>query len=157
YETPPSGSSFPFGSSDTTQGSWQIVGGTSLGSPAWAAIIAIVDQGRAVAGQSSLTGATQTLPALYSLSSTDFHSVASSPTLPGPVHFLPGGGFPGGWFGGGDFGNPTTLAGATANTQTGLGSPNGLALVSDLVAYHAGTTTSPTLTPTPTPKPTPTP
>ena len=32
-------------------GSWQVVGGTSLGTPAWAAIIAIADQGRALAGQ----------------------------------------------------------------------------------------------------------
>ena len=61
YETPPSGSQFQFGSTNTTQGSWQVVGGTSLGSPAWAAIIAIVDQGRAAAGHTSLTGATQTL------------------------------------------------------------------------------------------------
>ena len=100
YETPPSGSQYPFGSSAATQGSWQVVGGTSLGTPAWAAIIAIVDQGRAVAGQSSLTGATQTLPALYGLSSSDFHSVASSPTQPGPIGHFPGGGFPGGGFGG---------------------------------------------------------
>ena len=29
-----------------TKGSWQVVGGTSLGAPAWAGIIAIADQGR---------------------------------------------------------------------------------------------------------------
>ena len=40
YSTPPGSS----------QGSWQEVGGTSLGAPAWAGIIAIVDQGRAFAG-----------------------------------------------------------------------------------------------------------
>ncbi len=158
YETPPAGSQFPFGSPGTTQGSWQVVGGTSLGTPAWAAIIAIVDQGRAVAGQSSLTGATQTLPALYGLSSSDFHSVASSPTQPGPIGHFPGGGFPGGGFGWGDFGgDTTTTTGATANTQTGLGSPNGLALVSDLVAYNAAPTPTPNPTPTPSPSPTPTP
>ena len=43
------------------------MGGTSLGSPAWAAIIALADQGRNLAGVGSLDGATQTLPALYSL------------------------------------------------------------------------------------------
>ena len=46
----------------TGHGSWQVVGGTSLGTPAWAGIIAIVDQGRAVEGEGSLNGATQTLP-----------------------------------------------------------------------------------------------
>ena len=35
----------------TGQGSWEVVGGTSLGTPAWAAIIAIADQGRAVEGR----------------------------------------------------------------------------------------------------------
>jgi subtilase family serine protease len=78
-------------------GSWLQVGGTSVGTPAWAAIIAIADQGRAVAGRSSLDGATQTLPALYSLPATDFHKTG-------------------------------TL------TTTGLGTPNGASLVSDLVA-----------------------
>jgi subtilase family serine protease len=58
-------------------GSWQVVGGTSLGTPAWAAIIAIADQGRALIGKGSLDGPTQTLPTLYSLPSSDFHGVAS--------------------------------------------------------------------------------
>ena len=98
YYTPPAGTGRWYSSS--TQGSWQVVGGTSVGAPAWAGIIAIVDQGRTVAGLSdpNLTGATQTLPALYSLASSnstsgDFHSVASSPT-----------GTP--WSGGGGFGFP---------------------------------------------------
>jgi hypothetical protein len=64
-------------SSYTGLGSWQIVGGTSLGTPAWAAIIAIADQGRALQGQGSLDGASQTLPTLYALPASDFHSVAS--------------------------------------------------------------------------------
>lgn len=61
----------------TGHGSWQVVGGTSLGTPAWAGIIAIVDQGRAVEGQGSVDGATQTLPTLYALPSSDFHQVSS--------------------------------------------------------------------------------
>ncbi len=68
YETPLHGG----------QGAWQTVGGTSLATPAWAALIAIVDQGRALAGEDSLDGPTQTLPALYSLPSTDFHVVGAS-------------------------------------------------------------------------------
>jgi subtilase family serine protease len=84
---------------DPTNGiaAWFQVGGTSVGTPAWAAIIAIADQGRAIAGQSSLDGATQTLPTLYSLSAADFHKTG-------------------------------TL------TSTGLGTPNGAGLVSDLAA-----------------------
>jgi hypothetical protein len=62
----------------TGLGSWQVVGGTSLGTPAWAAIIAIADQGRALQGKGSLDGPTQTLPTLYALSPADFHSVVSN-------------------------------------------------------------------------------
>jgi hypothetical protein len=65
----------------TGLGSWQVVGGTSLGTPAWAAIIAIADQGRALQGKGSLDGPTQTLPTLYALSPADFHAVA--PNRPG--------------------------------------------------------------------------
>jgi subtilase family serine protease len=84
---------------DPTSGSgaWFQVGGTSLGTPAWAAIIAIADQGRALAGLSSLDGATQTLPTLYNLPATDFHKTGSL-------------------------------------TTTGLGTPNGGTLVTDLAS-----------------------
>ncbi|MGP0065311.1 MAG: S8 family serine peptidase [Isosphaeraceae bacterium] len=68
YTTPPHGG----------QGSWQTVGGTSFGTPVWAALIAIVDQGRALEGKDSLDGATQTLPALYRLPSSDFHSASGN-------------------------------------------------------------------------------
>ncbi len=60
------------------QGGWQVVAGTSLGTPAWAGIVAIIDEGLAVRGQGSLDGATQFLPELYSLPSTAFHPVANS-------------------------------------------------------------------------------
>lgn len=56
------------------QGSWTTVGGTSLGTAAWAAVIAIVDQGRALANEGTL-GSTQTLTALYSLPSSDFNTI----------------------------------------------------------------------------------
>jgi len=88
----------------TGHGSWEVVGGTSLGTPAWAAIIAIVDQGRSLAGEGSLDGATQTLPALYALPASDFNAI------------------------------PPLQGGGSANTSTGRGTPNGPALVSDLVA-----------------------
>ena len=60
------------------QGSWEVVGGTSLGAPAWAAIIAIADQGRALKGKGSLDGATQMLPTLYALPSSDFNGYSAS-------------------------------------------------------------------------------
>jgi len=124
-----------------SQGSWLTVGGTSLGSPSWAGIIAIVDQGRALARKGSLDGPTQTLPSLYAAPSSDFNPVA-----PAPSSFGGGGGFGYGYgfgafgfsslFGGSGLGvNSTTTGTSTgANTATGLGTPNGSALVSDLVA-----------------------
>jgi len=91
-------------------GSWATVGGTSLGTPAWAAIIAIADQGRALSGEGSLDGPTQTLPTLYALPSTDFNVIA-------PLLHSAGG----------------------ANTSTGRGTPVGPSLVADLVASHITT------------------
>src|SRR5205085_7758313 len=46
---------------------WQVVGGTSAGAPQWAALVAIANQGRALAGAGSLDGVSQTLPLLYGL------------------------------------------------------------------------------------------
>lgn len=51
------------------------IGGTSLSAPTWGALVAIADQGRALAGKSSLDGASQTLPAIYAAASTDFRDV----------------------------------------------------------------------------------
>jgi subtilase family serine protease len=91
------------------QGTWEVVGGTSLGTPAWAAIIAIVDQGRVVDGEGTLDGATQTLPTLYSLPSTDFNVVP-------PLDYK------------------TSQSAGGANTSTGRGTPNAPLLVADMVA-----------------------
>jgi subtilase family serine protease len=121
-----------------TQGSWQVVGGTSLGAPAWAGIIAIVDQGRALHGLSSLDGPSQTLPALYAALSTDFNSVAATQ---GGAEFPFGGFAPftsssyslGNGLGVANSPGGTPATGATANTATGLGSPIGPAIISDLV------------------------
>ncbi len=116
------------------KGSWQVYGGTSLGAPAWAAIIAIVDQGRALAGKGSLDGSTQALPALYALPASDFHH-------PSPNEgFLGSGGLSsilGDIF-------ASDGSGATANIATGLGSPNGPSLVTDLVSRTFATIPSTT-------------
>jgi hypothetical protein len=142
-------------SARAAQGSWHVVAGTSLGAPAWAGIIAIVDQGRALAGKASLTGGTQTLPSLYALPSADFHTVtAPSPTPPTYTGGFPGPGF-GWWYWDGNPGRLTT-PGASANTSTGLGSPGGPALLYDLAASTI-TAPSPTPSPAPAPSPSPTP
>jgi subtilase family serine protease len=98
-------------------GSWLIVGGTSLGAPAWAAIMALVDQGRVLNGARPL-GSSQTLTGLYSLPASDFHVIGSG-----------------------------------YNNQTGLGTPNGSALLSGLVQWNASSAMSAppgASTPTPT-------
>jgi hypothetical protein len=58
-------------------GSYYQYGGTSLATPVWAGMIALANQGRALTGQSALTGATQTLPMLYQLPASDFHDVTT--------------------------------------------------------------------------------
>src|SRR5262249_16005918 len=99
--------------------------------PAWAGIIAIVDQGRALEGKGSLDGPTQTLPSLYSLPKNDFKSVTPYQGFfdTGGLSSLIG-----------DLFGPDS-GGATANIATGRGSPNGAALISDLV--QSTVTTSP--------------
>ena len=86
------------------------MGGTSLAAPCWAGLIAIADQGRVAAGGTTLDGPSQTLPALYSLPSGDFHDITSGSN--------------------GDEATPGY------DMVTGLGSPNADLLVSDLAAYQ---------------------
>jgi subtilase family serine protease len=62
--------------SDGTSTPWTIGGGTSLSTPMWAAVVAIANQYAASLGLNSLDGPSQTLPALYSSSYSDFHDVA---------------------------------------------------------------------------------
>jgi hypothetical protein len=72
---------------DSYYGSNLTIGGTSLATPMWAGLIAIVNQGRALRGESSLDGPTQTLPMLYALPSSDFHDITTGdngfPAAPG--------------------------------------------------------------------------
>ncbi len=148
-----------------SQGSWQTVGGTSLGSPAWAGIIAIVDQGRNLAGLGSLDGPTQTLPALYAAPSSQLHVVAATPSpYGGEFGFSNGLGSGTFWSarrptrnsGLGLASSSTNRTSGGANTSTGLGSPDGPALVSDLVASTLTTPVTPVSGGTPTPAPSPT-
>lgn len=95
---------------NTGGGPWTSMGGTSLAAPAWAALIAVADQGRVAEGGTTLDGATQTLPALYSLPSTDFHDITTGS-------------------------NGTDSAGPGYNQVTGLGSPVANLLIPDLAFY----------------------
>ena len=63
---------------------WSQFGGTSDAAPQWAALIAITDQGRLLAGEGTLDGATQTLPKIYALPSSDFHDVTSGTSTGSP-------------------------------------------------------------------------
>lgn len=111
---------------------WQVVGGTSAGAPQWAALVAIVDQGRTLANKGTLDGVSQTLPALYSLYYTpggpsyasytsDFNDVIDQNGGGGRYHWR---------FGGFGSANPATTG---YDTSTGLGTPKAGALVSALI------------------------
>ena len=96
---------------------FEVVGGTSLSAPAWAGLIALVDQGRVAAGESALnsSGPGEAQQALYSLPQSDYNVIGS--------------------------GNNGYSAGSGYNLVTGLGTPIANRLVPDLVAY-AGPGTS---------------
>jgi len=61
----------------TSASPWEQVGGTSVAAPSWAGLIAIANQGRVSAGEATLNGASQTLPALYSIPYSNFNDVTS--------------------------------------------------------------------------------
>jgi hypothetical protein len=86
-------------------------GGEKKGAPSWAGLIALVNQGRADAGQPALNSAsaTETQQALYSLGQSDYHVIAS--------------GTNGGY-----------NAAVGYNLVTGLGTPVANRLVPDMVA-----------------------
>ena len=91
-------------------GPWVEVGGTSLAAPSWAALIAIANQGRVLAGATTLDGPSQTLPALYAISAIDFNDVTSG-------------------------NNGVFSAGPGYDEVTGLGSPKANLLIPDLATY----------------------
>jgi hypothetical protein len=96
-------------------GGWSQVGGTSAGAPQWASLIAIADQGRKLAGESSLDGATQTLAMLYGLPATDFSDVTSGTST----------------------GSPNYSAGAGYDLVTGRGTPHADQVVAGLVGQQS--------------------
>ena len=91
---------------------WNFKGGTSAAAPQWAGLIAIADQERVQGdGGTPLTGYDQTLPALYSLPSSDYHDIV--------------------------IGNNGYPAGPGYDLDTGLGSPVANLLVPALAAYKS--------------------
>jgi subtilase family serine protease len=96
---------------DSYSGGWQTVGGTSAGCPQWAALIAIVDEGRGLNGRSSLDGPSQTLAGLYALSHKAFHDVTTGA-------------------------NSNYAAGPGYDLVTGRGSPVASRLIPALAAYQ---------------------
>ena len=86
---------------------WSVSGGTSLGAPAWAALIATADQLRQSVNEAPLNSS-QTLQMLYSLPSGAFHDVTTGSNL-------------------------NYSAGPGYDLVTGLGSPVANLLVPDLV------------------------
>ncbi len=101
-----------------TANPWEVVGGTSLSTPAWAGLIALADQGRVAAGEATLgtVGPTAAPAALYSLSASDYHAVTS--------------------------GSNGYSAGAGYNLVAGLGTPVADRLIPDLVTWSGGPVSS---------------
>ncbi len=103
---------------DASNGGWQVVGGTSAGTPQFAALIALADQERAAASPAAAPlSSTQTLTALYQ-EQDDFYDVTS--------------------------GNNGAAAGPGYDLVTGLGSPIANLLVPALanLSTAAGTNTT---------------
>jgi subtilase family serine protease len=73
YDASPTTGFYVYDSS-SGHGSWYAVGGTSAGSPQWAGLFALANQGRAQAGKAALNNAMQ---AIYSLPATDFHDITT--------------------------------------------------------------------------------
>jgi hypothetical protein len=98
---------------------WEVIGGTSDASPQWAGLIAITDQGRALAGEGPLNN-TILMPELYSLPTTttgpaataDFHDILTGTSL----------------------GTPNYTAGKGYDLVTGIGTP----IVNNLIPTLVG-------------------
>ncbi len=91
---------------------FEVVGGTSLSAPAFAGLVALVNQGRAAAGEATLNSSspTETQQALYSLPQADYNSITT--------------------------GSNGYTANAGYNLVTGLGTPVANLLVPDLIDYQ---------------------
>jgi hypothetical protein len=92
---------------------WWEVGGTSAGTPQWAALVAIADQGRTVNGAGTLYGYAQTLPLLYSLyNSTQYSQTFHDETVGSSGLYSAGPGY---------------------DAVTGLGSPKAAYVIQELI------------------------
>ena len=101
---------------DSYNGGYFSIGGTSLAAPCWAGLIADADEIRDNEGYGTLDGFSQTLPALYSLPSSDFNDITSGNISP--------------------TGDPAYSAGPGYDLATGLGTPIANTLVPDLANYQ---------------------
>ncbi|HLN26979.1 MAG TPA: hypothetical protein VK395_04500 [Gemmataceae bacterium] len=127
YDADPS-TGFDIYDSDTNQPGmpWFGVGTTGAGTAQWAALIAIADQQRLAAGEKTLDGPSQLLPALYQISQTvpaAFNEITT----------------------GASTGNPGYSAGPGYDLVTGLGTPNAQLLVPALVNAFAAPALSNTI------------
>jgi len=103
---------------NTGAAKWSQFGGTSAAAPQWAALAAIADQGRSLAGLGSLDGRSQFLPAIYRMAAADFHDVTT----------------------GGSAGTPKYSASAGYDLVTGRGTPVANLVIADLVVWGTSTT-----------------
>jgi subtilase family serine protease len=120
--SPSTGVSVYFSGQSTGSGAWYTFGGTSVGAPSWAGVIAIADQGRALAGQSPLDGPSQLLPALYSLPSSDFHDITTGTAASG---------------------SKSNSTGTGYDLVTGRGTPYADLVVAGLVSWNSTSPPSP--------------
>ncbi len=88
-------------------GNWGQANGSSNAAPAWSALVAIMNQGRALLGEAPFNGPTETLPQLYQLPASDFHKISQL--------------------------DDGTNVPANFNTQAGLGTPVTNRLVPDML------------------------
>lgn len=91
-------------------GGWAQFGGTSAGTPQWAGLLAIANQGRALLGKDTLENAQAVM---YAMPSADFHDIV--------------------------FGSNGLPATSGYDLSTGRGSPIADRLIPDLVAYNGST------------------
>lgn len=101
---------------DSYNGGWWEGGGTSLSAQCWAGLIADADGIRSLAGNGTLDGPSQTLPALYGLPNSDFNDVTTGSNATSS--------------------NPGYPAGPGYDLATGLGTPMANTLVPDLANYQ---------------------
>jgi hypothetical protein len=114
---PASGAAVYFGNSGAT--SWHAIGGTSLATPCWAGLIALVNQGRKDEEKATLDSSSPTdaLDALYSMPTTDFHANLDGNNGTNNL-------------------SSTLLNSTRYDYVTGLGSPIANSLVPDLIAWN---------------------